>query len=93
MGRRDDAFTGIFCGAYLDTHTTIAWDVKRNFKSSSSLVRLLLTQTCRLFLYQVAFMMFITKFHEEMMFISLPSCFGEVLRTIRLRHALNVNMW
>ena len=34
VGRHGDAFADIFCGAYWDTHTNIAWDVKRNFKSS-----------------------------------------------------------
>ena len=32
--RHGDAFADIFCGAYWDTDTNIAWDVKRNFKTS-----------------------------------------------------------
>ena len=61
-----------FCGAYWDTHTNIAWDVKRNFKSSYR-------NATSNWNVQVVFVssLFMT-------FILLPCCFGEPLSDVTL---------
>ena len=73
MGRHDDAFAGIFCGAYWDTHTNIAHEMCRetlnpHIRPGTSNLNVQVVFVSSLF----------------MTFILLPCCFGEPLGDVTL---------